>query len=84
MVVAGPALQTCVPAQLPGLSLFLSELLRLPCSLACSPCSVSGPGSWLRTDVHPHCMNLSEQSPESESLRERGMALGAILVSFLL
>lgn len=84
MVVAGPALQACVPAQLPGLSLFLSELLRLPCFLTCSPCSVSGPGSWLRTDVHPHCMNLSAQSLESESLHEREMGLGAVLLSFLL
>lgn len=84
MVVAGPTLQACVLAQLPGLSLFLSELLRLLCSLTCSPCSLSDPGSWLRTDVHPHCMNLSEQSPESESLQERGMGLGAVLVSFLL
>lgn len=44
-------LQACVLAQLRDLSLFLSELLRLPCSLACSPCSVSGPGSWIWTDV---------------------------------
>lgn len=71
LVVAGPALQACVPAQLPGLSLFLSELLRLPCSLVCSPCSVSGPGSQLRTDAHPCCMNFSKQSPESSpSMRE--------------
>lgn len=84
MVVAGPALQACVLAQLLGLSLFLSELLRLPCSLVCSPRSVSGPGAWLRTDAHPCCMNLSEQSSESESLHERGVGVGAILVSFLL